>query len=350
MNPMSKRFAPLVLLALPMLARGEDYIAKIYGVPAGWTVMRSYGGGDNQMMSGYVEKDGIMHAAYLTSTGGFKDMHPSSFTWSLINDSWGSTYHCGYGLAGSSIHALFWVGGGVPVDMHPSLEYDHSYLFGGSGTMQVGLVAGTIACPDCGFTSSTHAGTWSRTAASFRRLHSTTHRDTRSWGTNGTQFVGFGTNRADGSTNALLWKTVGGFSTNLRPSMSTESRATTVWGNQQGGYFVGPQTGGYEHAVIWAGTAGSAVDLNPNATFQRSTVVAVRNGLQVGWARPLGHPTRSQAIAWHGTSGTWINLHSRLAYPYNLGESFAEGIDNQGNIIGYIMGTFGMRPVVWLRV
>lgn len=351
MFPSLKPLFPLALLALPMLAHGEDYIAKIYGVPPGWNAMRSVGGGDDGMMSGFVADSNGNKAGYLTATGGFKNMNPANYSMSEITDAWGGTYHVGFGVGPSGLHGLFWIGGGNAIDMHPSLEYSQSYLFGGGGNAQAGIVTGNFFCAQCGFTTTAHAGAWARTPSSFKRLHSTTHIRTRAWGTDGTQFVGWGYHLQDGSQNALLWKSTSAIAINLRPSQSTQSQAWSNWGNQQGGSYKGPQTAGFLHAVIWAGTPGSAKDLNPNATFQQSEVKAVRNGLQVGWAIPLGNLNRRQAIAWHGSAGTWINLHSRLPYPYNLGNSFAEGIDNKGNIIGYINGPWGAeRPIVWVRV
>jgi hypothetical protein len=333
-------------------AMAETYTAKIYGVPSGFLQMFVFGAGDNGLMSGYVTNGSIREAGYLTNSG-FKNMHPAGWYSSEIADSWASTYHCGSGrtASGSPQRALFWLGGGAAVDIHPAgAEYLASEAYGGGGQQQVGWVVGSIACDQCGFTTVGHAGTWSRTAMSFARLHSTTHENTVARGTDGTTQVGYGTNRTDNSKNALLWKGPGTFSTNIRPSGSIESVANSVWGNQQGGYFVGMGTNSKRHAVIWSGTAASAVDIHPSV-FEHSHVNAVRNGLQVGYGNPLSTPTRNQAIAWHGNAGTWINLHSKLPYPYNLWSSSATGIDNLGNVTGYITAPSGpeIRPVIWLR-
>jgi hypothetical protein len=305
------------------------------------------------MMTGsVVDIDNHIFAAYRTSTG-FRLMHPTGgWTMSRIEDSWGSTYHCGYGAppAGNS-RALFWVGAGAPTNLHPAgAEYASSLAHGGGGQLQVGNVGGAIDCAECGITGmDDHACVWNRTAVSFRRLHSLTHRETIAWGTDGTKIVGSGTHRGDGSINAILWNTTTSIGVNIRPSGSTSSRAFSVWGNQQGGYFTSAATAGLQHACIWAGSAASAIDLNPNATFQSSRVTTVRNGLQVGAASPISNPSRNQAIGWHGSAATWINLHSRLPAMYQTWNSSADGIDQLGNIVGSVSSGSLIRPCVWIR-
>jgi hypothetical protein len=355
------RILPLRFLAVFAIISGggaafaETYTAQIYSVPAGYTTMIVNGAGDNGLMSGLVETGtGTFFAGYRTETG-FKLMHPTGWYSSGIQDSWGSTYHCGSGKPTQATqgHALFWLGGGAAVDMHPpGSQYQRSDAWGGGGQLQAGSVQGDIVCPECGLLSvQRHACSWSKTAASFKRLHSQTHIQTDAFATDGTRTVGFGFHKTDGSMNALLWNTTSSFSINLRPSMSTQSQASSVWGNQQGGYYVGPATGGlYPHAVIWSGTAASAVDLNP-APFAKSSVGVVRNGVQAGSAFPTSNPTKSQAIAWHGTAGSWINLHMKLPYPFTLWQSTATGIDNLGNIVGYVSNDAGTdrRPVIWIK-
>jgi hypothetical protein len=346
---------PIALAALCATsgaALAENYTAHIYGVPGGFAKMQVTGAGDNVMMTGFLSGPGGPFAAYLTNSG-YKNINPAGWDWSEINGSWGSTYHCGRGSVGGLVHALYWVGGGAGVDLHPTgAEYTSSTAFGGGGQFQVGEVRGTIDCAECGFVTTLHAGLWSRTSASFKRLHSTTHNLTQARGTDGTRVVGAGQNRNDHSVNALLWNSVSSMAINIRPSMSTFSSAASISGNQQCGSFIGPQTGGASHAVLWTGTAASAVDLNPNSTFNRSEGLAVRNGLQVGYATPITNTSRPQAIAWHGTAASWINLHARLPIVFQQQwRSIATAIDSAGNIVGYVENMAGteLRPVIWIR-
>jgi hypothetical protein len=349
----SSRLLALTGLALVgSSAFAETYTAYIYSPPSGYTMMSVQGAGDNGLMSGYVQgPSGEQRAAYRTNSGS-KLLHPTGWFQSQINESWGSTYHCGVGKPVDSdvTHALFWVGGGAAVDLHPAgAEYERSSAWSGFGQFQVGEVLGVIPCAECGIGSVRHAGIWNRTAASFMRLHSLTHQNTTALGTDGVHHVGMGLNRNDFTYNALYWNSSASMGVNIRPSMSTSSVAFAVSGGQQGGHFFSAATNGNSHACIWAGTAASAVDLNPNSAFLATSVKAVRNGLQVGNGRSLAQPNRFQAIAWHGTAGSWINLHSKLPYPFTLWSSFAEGIDNNGNIVGSVGTTGDVRPVIWIR-
>jgi hypothetical protein len=348
-----RSLATIVVVMAAGSAFAENYTAAVYSVPTGYVRMFVEGAGDNAMMTGVAfGASGEEHAVYRTSTG-FKILHPSGWLLSRIEESWGSTYHSGYGAPpGGNLRALFWVGGGAPVNLHPAgAEYSSSYAFGGGGQLQVGKVDGNINCAECGVTTSEHACVWSRTAASFKRLHTLTHKETKAWGTDGTKIVGSGLHRGDGSLNALLWNSATSMGINIRPSGSTGSLAYCVGGNQQGGFYTSAATGGSLHACLWTGTAASALDLNPNGTFQSSYIRAVRAGLQVGFASPISNPNRNQAIAWHGSAASWINLHARLPAIYQTWGSVAEGIDNLGNVVGYVSSPEGgeIRPCVWRR-
>jgi hypothetical protein len=310
------------------------------------------GAGDNGMMTGYLSISGGTKPIYMTNSG-FKDMTPAGWFGGQILDSWGATYHAGYGklTETASSRALFWVGAGPAVNLHPAgAEYEGSVAMAVAGDRQAGSVSGVIPCEDCGFTSIQHACVWTRTAASFRRLHSTTHQDTRAWATDGTHYVGYGTHRGDSSTNALLWMNDTSMAINLRPSQSTYSSAFGVWGSQQGGAYIGPATSGHTHAVIWNGTPGSAMDLHPGPAFLTSQIEVVRSGTQAGWGS-VASANRAQAIAWHSNAATWINLHARLPAMYQTWSSYATDIDGQGNIVGQVQSPDlqEVRPVVWLR-
>jgi hypothetical protein len=336
-------------------ATAESYTAHVHEAPGGGDMkMFAVGAGDNGMMTGNTFGSGVPDQAWYVTATGNRSMHPAGWYESHIEDSWGATYHGGYGkqTQGGPSRGLLWVGGNpVPTNLHPT-GYDESRVDGIWDQTQVGNVKGTIACPQCGFTETQHAGLWRRTPGSFMRLHSTTHERTYALATGGSQHVGFGYHRGDGSQNALYWPSDTSMAINLRPSQSWASIAQAISGNLQGGSASAP--GEWEHATIWSGTPGSAIDLNPDATFISSRIRAMRNGTQVGSAIPLSDHNRQQAIAWHGNAPTWINLHARLPFPYNLGQSIATDIDAQGNIVGYVMNLSGTnpsyyKPVVWIR-
>ena len=82
--------------------------------------------------------------------------------------------------------------------------------------------------------------------------------------TNGTQQVGFG-GFSNGYRHALLWSGTAASAIDLTPIGYDISDAMAISGNQQVGYGWGPAAGpgNYEHALLWSGTAASAVDLPP---------------------------------------------------------------------------------------
>jgi hypothetical protein len=331
------------LLAAAMTAHAESYIAKIYGPPPGFTDMAVNGAGDNGVMAGSgLTDDGFEHAVYITPQG-MKSLHPAGWEVSTVQDAW-SSYYTGWGRAPSGVaHALFWIGGSAPADLHPGSPAIASWAYGGGGQLQVGSIENTnfqtIAC------------SWSRTASSNKHLSAPGYENTEAYGTNGTVIVGKGVESITTNTHALMWRNFASSAENLTPAGYNEASATGVDGAQQVGYVSGPSTNSNRHAALWFGSAASFHDLNPNGVFTSTYIARVRNGLQVGTGVPVTTPGRTQAIAWHGVAGTWINLHARLPYPFNLWSSTATDIDNQGNIVGTITHPNGQlrRPVIWLR-
>jgi hypothetical protein len=342
-------------MAAPVLA--ENYQAEVYGLPAGYAWLVATGAGDGGAMTGYSvltsnQSYPSKSQAFYYTPQGFRNITPANWSGAIIWDSWANTYHAGGGTINGSypFHALFWIGSGSVFDIHPAgAEYDTSEALGGGGQEQVGYVNGNFSCQQCGFTVLKHAGMWSRTAASFARLHSTTHELTRAMGTDGIQQVGEGRNRSTLQYNALLWNGPNSFAVNLNPAGYGESHAFSNWGTQQTGTVKGNPTGSKYHAALWTGTAASMVDLNPNSIFSQSEAHTVRNGMQVGIGIPITQSTRTQAIAWHGSAATWINLHARLPHDFLYWNSFAEDIDNLGNIMGYVEKNGVKRPVIWRR-
>lgn len=335
------------ILGLAMTASAETYVAKIYGVPSGFDYMYGVGAGGNGMITGYAKRTGGEEEALYLTPGGIRNMHPAGWTSSHITDSWGSTYHVGFGAPVGTVptNALFWAGGGAPVNLHPASGADSTMAFGGDGQLQVG--SGTVL-DFITFTLVTRGCTWSRTASSFRYLASPNHTNVTAFGTDGTAVVGEGTISAQ--KHALYWPTIGQNPRDLNPSGATESQSLSTHSGQQGGYYISPATGGNRHAALWSGSSGTMVDLHP-AAFLESGVVRVRGGMQVGTGTPITTPTRKQAIAWHGTSGSWINLHFKLPYPFTFWSSAAGDIDANGNITGTIESPDGTirRPVIWMR-
>jgi hypothetical protein len=97
---------------------------------------------------------------------------------------------------------------------------------------------------------------------------------------------------------------------------------------------------GNGHAMLWSGTAASAVDLSPAGTWD-SIAYAVHAGTQVGTATTTGASggPAYRAYAWTGTAASAVNLHSFL--PSNFYSSEARDVWSVGGVT-YVAG-FGMN-------
>ena len=106
-------------------------------------------------------------------------------------------------------------------------------------------------------------------------------------------------------TTALVTSAFAGWEvTYLHPAGQDSSVAYSVSGGQQVGY--GSATGDYEHALLWAGTAGSVVDLHaylPSQWMSSRAYGIDSSGNIVGYAWDENYTVR-HAVLWvpQGTS------------------------------------------------
>jgi len=116
--------------------------------------------------------------------------------------------------------------------------------------------------------------------------------------------------------------------------------ACGVAAGQQVGYAdLQTSAGGFQDAILWNGTAASAVDLRPTGLSPAVdfSVAVSTNGLQqVGYA---GVPGGTEAVLWSGTANSAVDLDTFL--PGSLGNAEADYIDSAGNIFGTAEGTYG---------
>jgi hypothetical protein len=108
----------------------------------------------------------------------------------------------------------------------------------------------------------------------------------------------------------------------LNPRGFDYSFAGGISGSQQVGWGWGPATGACDHAVLWSGTAGSAVDLHqflpPGFTDSYAQGIDSQ-GIVVGWARVS--PGSDHAILWQPVPepGTLVMLAAGLAFLLGYG-------------------------------
>jgi hypothetical protein len=94
--------------------------------------------------------------------------------------------------------------------------------------------------------------------------------------------VGSGSGTVTGDKNhALLWASSAATAVDLHPATGfTDSFAYGTDGTRQVGYGTRPAPSTSSHALLWAGSAGSAVDLHPGS-FASSRALSVAGGQQV---------------------------------------------------------------------
>ena len=103
---------------------------------------------------------------------------------------------------------------------------------------------------------------------------------------------------------------------------------------------------------MWHGTAEGVVDLQP-LQFDESQVSDVSGNRQVGsatWRYPNGEGT-THAIVWNGTAESAIDLHQYLNLP-GISQSGATSIAANGDIVGWASGPSGnyTYAVLWRLV
>jgi uncharacterized membrane protein len=107
----------------------------------------------------------------------------------------------------------------------------------------------------------------------------------------------------------------------------------------------GPATGFVPHALLWSGTAASAVDLTP-VGFSATEALGVAGGQQVGEGVGPATGGENHALLWSGTAASVVDLHAFL--PPGFRSSQALGIDSSGNIVGTAVDSSGVEhPFLW---
>jgi len=115
--------------------------------------------------------------------------------------------------------------------------------------------------------------------------------------------------------------------TDLHPAGYFSSMALSTDDTQQCGYAYSNASFG-NHAMLWSGTAASAIDLH--STFTWTYCSGNHNGQQVGFGeRPVYFTTTQHAMLWTGSAASAVDLHP-IAFAY----SKALGV-HDGQQVGY---------------
>src|SRR5262245_25078461 len=126
----------------------------------------------------------------------------------------------------------------------------------------------------------------------------------------------------------------------LHPVGFVESQAAANSGNSQVGKGRLPGAPIHYHALLWQGTAASAVDLHP-AGFSDSFAVDVSGATQVGYGN-IG--SQQRALLWNGSAASVVDLH-----PANFALTNARAIsgNTQGGLGVGIATGFNDHALLW---
>jgi hypothetical protein len=347
MNRKSILLLPALMMTAASLAKGQTYSGAVL-YPVTLPILDVPGGVVFDVSAGQAVGVGspLSNHAYLWTTVGALDLNPSGFAESEALGTNG-TQQVGYASgSGGTVdeHALLWNGTAASaVDLSPtnlSGIYD-SLAVATSGTQQVGMGDGA--------TDGSHALLWTGTAASAVDLNPTNLSgitSSEALGTDGAQQVGYG--GPFFGTHALLWTGTAASAVDLNPSGFADSIAYGINGTQQTGGGK-PSILSGSHALLWTGTAASAVDLNPtNFSGIDDSVAYATNGIQqVGYGEgsgtglePFGDGYYPNALVWTGTAGSAVNLQRLLPATGTWNGSTAYSVDASGDVFGTADGTF----------
>ncbi len=156
----------------------------------------------------------------------------------------------------------------------------------------------------------------------------------RALGTDGAQQVGIGFEvigiNAFSGPFAVLWSGSAESAVNLNPFDAATSQANAVAGGQQVGYGYTPQ-----RALLWKGSAESVVNLHPDG-YTSSEANATNGFKQVGYGYvfdPVTLAEHSHALLWSGDAASAVDLNQYLPDGYT--DAAATGIDAEGNVVGW---------------
>ncbi len=158
---------------------------------------------------------------------------------------------------------------------------------------------------------------------------------------------GFGTSLSE--TKAMLWTGSPSGFVWLHPQNGfVASQAVATDGTQEVGNGVVASkvrlAPSVTHALLWFHTAVSVVDLHP-AGFDQSYATGVSELKQVGYGTLAGNP---HALVWSGTAGSAIDLNQFL--PTGFAASQATGMDTGGTITGFAFDGAHRHAILWIPV
>jgi hypothetical protein len=248
------------------------------------------------------------------------------------------TISCGKDCSSKVYYPLAWSGpGSQPVVLLPQ-NYVEGWAYGAGGK----LIVGTLITNDGGYFGFPHAALWQGSSHTFTDLNPAGSCGSCSPGSNAYDTDGTFIAGSSGSPlHGLLWK-LGQLTTpvDLNPAGFEYSEAYVVRGALQAGYAFSGTTN-TDHAILWHGTAASAVDLTPS-TVTSAYATGLGHHSQVGCGTPAGM-TVTHAFLWHGNAASTIDLQ-----PSGFNDSCARAAQGSVQVgYGHVSGTNALHALLW---
>lgn len=261
------------------------------------------------------------------------DVHPANWYNSQVLAANGNQ-EVGFGLpvasadATTGAHALLWFG-------YSSSFVDLSPANWGTNlaTCTNGFTQGGYGIPPKGkgkATTNTHALIWSSSPSTAVDMNPAGMFESRIYGCADTYQAGYIMPTSSGITHAAVWFGSAASVVDLHPTDLMSSMILGVAGTQQAGS--GVPTVGNRQALLWNGSAASVVNLHP-AGYSLSLLYATNGTQQAGQATDNAFPQRQHAMVWTGTADSAVDLNQFLPAGYT--DASARAIDAAGNIVGF---------------
>ncbi len=248
----------------------------------------------------------------------------SDWTYSVLNPP-GQSNALAFGLGPGNIvgmqglsqfeHATLWTSPdpASAVDLNPA-GAKQSAIIASSGSQHVGSVV---------INGIRRAAVWNGTT--YKSLHLAGYSVTYAQGTDGVHQVGLGTTNA-GEDRALLWSGSAGTAVVLNPPGSAHAAAYAIGGGRQVGWAkVNPDDWTLPVAGFWSGTAASWTRLGAPAGFHESDAFTISPDGQTQAGFASGGPfDTNRAVLWHSTPESFTLLHRAEWF-----NSSVLGVDNR---------------------
>jgi hypothetical protein len=113
---------------------------------------------------------------------------------------------------------------------------------------------------------------------------------------------------ASRGSRAMLWHGTAASAINLHPAGFESSAAFGVDGNTQVGHAL-TAAGLSSRAIMWQGSAESFINLHPAAGYRESWLEDVSGNTQVGFATTDATLSSGHAMLWRGAADNFVDLH-----------------------------------------